>query len=90
MSSTTHFRGELRKILCGYPLLSGSMKRPVFPLQVLTLKAPITTAADNNFFFIYFSEKTSVDISCEIICLIFQRKQVLTFHVNCLLGRQFT
>ena len=33
----------------------------------LTLKAPITTAADDNFvlFFFYFSEKTSLDISCE-------------------------
>ena len=30
----------------------------------LTLKAPITTAAD-NFFYFYFSEKTSIDISCE-------------------------
>ena len=34
----------------------------------LTLKVPITTAADNNFsffFFFYFSEKTSLEISCE-------------------------
>ena len=34
----------------------------------LTLKVPITTAADDNFFyfiFFYFSEKTSLDISCE-------------------------
>ena len=35
----------------------------------LTLKAPITTAADNIlnffFFFFYFSKKTSLDISCE-------------------------
>ena len=42
--------------------------------NVLTLKAPITTAADDNFFFFF----------------IFQRKQVLTFHVNHLLGRRFT
>ena len=43
----------------------------------LTLKAPITTAADNilNFFF-FFS--------------IFQRKQALIFHVNHLLGRSHT
>ena len=36
---------------------------------ILTLKAPITTAADNIFFiyfFFYFSEKTSLDISCEL------------------------
>ena len=35
----------------------------------LTLKAPITSAADDNFFFIfffYFSEKTNLDISCEL------------------------
>ena len=32
----------------------------------LILKAPITTAADDNiFYFFYFSEKTSLDISCE-------------------------
>ena len=33
----------------------------------LTLKVPITTAADDNFFylFFYFPEKTSLDISCE-------------------------
>ena len=44
-------------------------------VQVLTLKAPITTAADDIFFnFFYY----------------FQRKQVLTFHVNLLLGRRFT
>ena len=35
---------------------------------LLTLKAPITTAADNNFLLLFF--------------FIFQRKQVLTFHVN--------
>ena len=34
-------------------------------LQLLTLKAPITTAADNNLFFFFFSEKTSHDISSE-------------------------
>ena len=44
-------------------------------LDLLTLKAPITTAADDIF---------------EIFFLIFQRKQVLIFHVNRLLGRQFT
>ena len=38
----------------------------------LTLKAPITTAADYIFIII-------------IIIIIFQRKQVLTFHVNHLL-----
>ena len=34
---------------------------------VLTRKAPITTAADNNFliYIFYFSEKTSFDILCE-------------------------
>ena len=40
-----------------------------------TLEAPVTTAADNNFFYFFF---------------IFQRKQVLTFHVNHLPGRWFT
>ena len=42
----------------------------------LTLKAPVITAADHNFLFIYF--------------FIFQRKQVLTFHVNHLPSRWFT
>ena len=41
---------------------------------IITLKAPVTTAADANvfylFFFIYFSEKTSLE-----------------FYVNHLLGR---
>ena len=40
----------------------------------LTLKAPFTTAADGSFFFLLFF-------------FIFQRKQVLTFHVNHVLGR---
>ena len=31
----------------------------------LTLKALITTAADDSCFFFYFSEETSLDISCE-------------------------
>ena len=38
------------------------------PFSLLTLKVPITTAADDNFlyfFIIFFSEKTSLDISCE-------------------------
>ena len=39
----------------------------------LTLKAPITTAADDNFFFFFFF-------------FFFFRENVLTFHVNCLLG----
>ena len=36
----------------------------ILGLLTLTLKAPITTAAVDNFSF-YFSEKTSLDISCE-------------------------
>ena len=46
----------------------------ISPKFWLTLKAPITTAADDNFFLILFY---------------FQRKQVLTVHVNCLFGRLF-
>ena len=53
----------------------------VFTILPLTLKAPITTAADD-----FFSEKTSLNISCESSA--WQRKQVLTFHVNRLLGRE--
>ena len=35
--------------------------------MILTLKAPVTTAADDNLLYIfYFSEKTSHDISCEL------------------------
>ena len=38
-----------------------------FKFIILTLKVPITTAADDNFYyFFYFSEKTSLDISCEL------------------------
>ena len=44
----------------------------------LTLKVPITTAA--NIFLLFF-----IIIIIIIIIIIFQRKQVLTFHVNCLL-----
>ena len=35
---------------------------------MVTLKAPVTTAADDKVFiyFFYFSEKTSLDISCEL------------------------
>ena len=46
---------------------SGRTKWPTRVVVPLTLKAPITTAADDNFFiyFFYFSEKTSLDISCE-------------------------
>ena len=39
----------------------------------LTLKAPVTTAADDSCFFLIF--------------FILQRKQILTFHVNCLPSR---
>ena len=35
------------------------------PKSLTTLKVQITTAADDNFDFFYFSEKTSLDISCE-------------------------
>ena len=42
---------------------------------MLTLKAPVTSAADDNFLFFF---------------LIFQTKQVSTSLVNCLLGRLFT
>ena len=42
-------------------VLPNSSKSP----ENLTLKAPITTAADDNFFY-YFSEKTSLDIPCEL------------------------
>ena len=45
-------------------------------LKILTLKAPITTAADNNFIFFYFSKKTGIDISCELCA-----KQ--TNHMKC-------
>ena len=55
-------------------------------LQILTLKAPITTAADDilKYFFLFFKENKSSHFMW--IILIFQRKQVLTFHVNHLLG----
>ena len=46
-----------------------------YSLTSLTLKAPITTAADDILKYFFF---------------IFQRKQVLIFHVNRLLGRRFT
>ena len=32
---------------------------------ILTLKAPVTTAADDILIFSYFSEKTSLDFPCE-------------------------
>ena len=44
--------------------------------EYLTLKAPITTAADNNFFFSFY------------FFFNFLRKQVLTFHMNHLLDSQ--
>ena len=36
-----------------------------FPLSILTLKVPITTAADDILILSYFSEKTSLDFLCE-------------------------
>ena len=42
----------------------------------LTLKAPVTTAADDNFIYLFFSEKTNLDISCES-----SAKQ--TIHMKC-------
>ena len=48
-----------------------------FHIGVLILKAPITTAADDNYYFFFFFS-------------MFQRKQILKFHVNRLLGRWFT
>ena len=41
-------------------VISGTYSVPWFFIFLnLTLKAPITTAADNNFLFVYFSEKKS-------------------------------
>ena len=52
-------------------ILKASIELPATPKHSLdmtfTLKAPITTAADDNFLLFFF---------------IFQRKQVLTFHVK--------
>ena len=46
-------------------------------MEPLPLKVPITTAADDNSLtFFYFSEKTSLDISCES-----SAKQ--TIHMKC-------
>ena len=49
-----------------------------YTVFVLTLKAPVTTAADEIFFYFFFifSEKTSLDISCEL-----SAKQ--TIHMKC-------
>ena len=64
----------------------------IWPLWIpyLILKAPskICSRRHSIFFFFYFSVKTNLDISCESSAK--QRKQVLTFHVNHLLGRWFT
>ena len=46
-------------------------------ISLLTLKAPITTAADDIYKYMYFF-------------IVFQRKEDLVFHVNPLLGRGFT
>ena len=62
-------------------ILKASIELPATPKHSLdmtfTLKAPITTAADDNFllFFFYFSEKASLDISCEEMSrLVFSEK----------------
>ena len=46
--------------------VQGVLKVKRYYMILLTIKAPITTVADDiqNFFF-YFSEKTSLDIPCE-------------------------
>ena len=48
----------------------------------LTLKAPITTAADDDLFIYLFV------VVVFFVCFFFQRKQVLAFHVNRPLGGQ--
>ena len=63
-----HTRLVMQKKPSGHILIRGLFSYKTF----LTLKVPITTVAEDNFFFT------------------FQRKQVFTFHVNCLLSRQFT
>ena len=60
------FSGKTRKISSFCHLLNLSLA-----WYVLTLKAPITTAAENSFTFIYF----------------FSENKVLTFHVNHLPSR---
>ena len=47
-----------------------SYSRIISKYSPLTIKVPITTKADNNFFFFcfcffYFQKETSLDISCE-------------------------
>ena len=43
----------------------GEIKVKGMNQECLIIKAPVTTAADDNFLFFYFSEKTSLDISYE-------------------------
>ena len=59
------YKGKYLKDSC-----KNSIKKEKHLLNSLTPKAPITTAADDNififfYFLFYFSEKTSLDISCE-------------------------
>ena len=66
-------------IICQYLMILQKNMR-----ILLTLKVPITTAADD-----VFSEKKKKKKKKKFF-FFFQRKQVLIFHVNRLLGRQFT
>ena len=71
VSSAEIFTRHAVLYYCNWKIITG----PKAKTWMLTLNAPVTTAADNNFlFFIFF----------------FQRKQVWTFHVNHLLSRWFT
>ena len=56
-------------------LFSGKKDHCMEYCFILTFKVPITAAADDNFLYIFF---------------ILQRKQVLTFHVNCLLHHKMS
>ena len=61
---TAHYEPSHLDLLCLQKYVSWSTG-----LKGLTLKAPITTAADDSlkfFFFFNFSKKTSLDISCEL------------------------
>ena len=53
-------------------LWPGSYVQAIFTGKNLTIKVPIITASNYNYYLFYFSEKTRFDVSCEMIHMKYQ------------------
>ena len=85
---------SLKQIKCRSQNYPPNFSKTIFILTLSMLGVNLSRQHFEIFF--RFSQKIALDISCKVYAkclrtcsLFFTRKQVLTFHANCLLKRQF-